>query len=71
MYVCVENMCVVDARGSACFSRSAPQTVTEVSRVFMKENPRQKLPIDYIKYPGKMDHASVICLTVGKNNGDP
>lgn len=45
--------------------------MTEVSRVFMKENPRQKLPIDYIKYPGKMDHASVICLTVGKNNGEP
>ena len=46
------------------------QSITEVSRIFMKENPRQKLPIDYVKYPGKMDHASVICLTVGKNNGD-
>lgn len=67
----VRTYLCVCARVSLFLTQPALQTVTEVSRVFMKENPRQKLPIDYIKYPGKMDHASVICLTVGKNNGDP
>jgi len=38
--------------------------ITESSRKFMNDFPNRKLPIDYVAYPGKMDHATVVCLTV-------
>jgi len=41
--------------------------ITEVGRKWMEENNGKKLPPDYLKYPGKMDHATVVCLKVGRN----
>jgi hypothetical protein len=34
--------------------------ITESSRKFMNDFPNRKLPIDYVAYPGKMDHASML-----------
>ncbi|KAM9964979.1 hypothetical protein ACTFIW_004776 [Dictyostelium discoideum] len=45
---------------------------TVASRFFMENNAGKRLPEDYSKYPGKMDHTSIICFKVGhfgpKNN---
>lgn len=41
------------------------KTVTEMGRVWMQENPTKRLPPDYIRYPGKMDHSSCVVLRVG------
>jgi len=38
--------------------------VTEKTREFMVENPNTRLPKDYTKYPGKVDHTSVLCFRV-------
>eukprot|EP00727_Mastigamoeba_balamuthi_P000527 m51a1_g10471 hypothetical protein (490) ;mRNA; f:75543-77495 len=35
------------------------------SREFMEANPDKRQPEDRVKYPGKMDHTSVICLRIG------
>ncbi|GAM27002.1 hypothetical protein SAMD00019534_101770 [Acytostelium subglobosum LB1] len=40
-------------------------TTTASSRAFMENNPGKHLPQDYVKYPGKMDHTTIICFTVG------
>merc|ERR1711982_178116 len=40
--------------------------ITENSRQFMVGNPNSRLPKDYSKYPGKVDHTSVICFCVGE-----
>jgi hypothetical protein len=38
---------------------------TEASRTWMEENPTGKLPNDFVKYPGKMDHTTCVAFTVG------
>ena len=40
--------------------------LTESTRKFMFENPSSRLPKDYTKFPGKVDHTSVICFKVGE-----
>ena len=40
--------------------------ITENSRQFMVNNPNSRLPKDYTKYPGKVDHTSVVCFRVGE-----
>ena len=39
--------------------------LTENTRQFMMENPTLRLPKDYSKYPGKVDHCTVVCYQVG------
>jgi len=41
--------------------------VTEPGRTFMETNPGRKLPVDYVQYPGKMDHSSVLVWRVARN----
>jgi len=36
--------------------------VTKTSRDFMETNPRDKLPKDYKRYPGKMDHTTCVLV---------
>jgi len=40
-------------------------TTTKASRDFMEQNPKLKLPPDFKMYPGKLDHATCVCLCVG------
>lgn len=37
---------------------------TETSREWMEKNPNLKLPQDYCKYPGKMDHITCLAFVV-------
>lgn len=39
--------------------------ITKTSREFMEQNPKQKLPSDFKNYPGKLDHATCVCIRVG------
>eukprot|EP01116_Phalansterium_solitarium_P012268 TRINITY_DN2840_c0_g1_i5.p1 TRINITY_DN2840_c0_g1~~TRINITY_DN2840_c0_g1_i5.p1 ORF type:complete len:427 (+),score=72.58 TRINITY_DN2840_c0_g1_i5:493-1773(+) len=39
-------------------------SITGAGREWMEQNPVAKLPSDYVKYPGKMDHATVAVLRV-------
>lgn len=39
---------------------------TQSSRDWMHNNPGKRLPRDYVKFPGKMDHTTCVCFTVGK-----
>jgi len=41
-------------------------SMTGNGREWMEQNPQDKLPNDYIKYPGKMDHATCVTMKVGK-----
>jgi hypothetical protein len=41
--------------------------ITKSSREFMENNPKQKQPHDFKAYPGKLDHATCVCLRVGAN----
>ena len=36
------------------------------SQTFMQENPGKRLPNDYTRFPGKMDHTTLIVLKVGE-----
>jgi hypothetical protein len=38
---------------------------TASSRKWMCEHPKQKLPTDFVLYPGKLDHCSCVCFRVG------
>jgi len=40
--------------------------VTGKGREWMEQNPRERLPEDYVAYPGKMDHATAVVLRVAK-----
>eukprot|EP01102_Stenamoeba_stenopodia_P000881 TRINITY_DN10817_c0_g1_i3.p1 TRINITY_DN10817_c0_g1~~TRINITY_DN10817_c0_g1_i3.p1 ORF type:complete len:947 (-),score=208.52 TRINITY_DN10817_c0_g1_i3:107-2947(-) len=40
---------------------------TESSRVWMEENPRLKLPVDYQQFPGKMDHSTCLAFRMFKS----
>jgi len=40
--------------------------VTASGREWMEQNPKDKLPLDYVAYPGKMDHATCVAIKVGK-----
>lgn len=40
--------------------------VTASGREWMEQNPKDKLPLDYAAYPGKMDHATCVVLKAGK-----
>ena len=42
--------------------------VTDPGRIRMEKNEAEKLPNDYERYPGKMDHTTCVCLTVGEND---
>ncbi len=44
--------------------------LTESSRKFMIDFPNKKLPNDYVAYPGKMDHATVVALRIGMVEGE-
>jgi len=38
--------------------------VTSKSREWMEQNPKEKLPMDYVEFPGKMDHATCVAIRV-------
>jgi hypothetical protein len=38
--------------------------VTAAGREFMESHPTLELPEDYVTFPGKMDHTSVVCIKV-------
>jgi hypothetical protein len=38
--------------------------VTASGREWMEQNPKDKLPLDYVAYPGKMDHATCVVIKV-------
>jgi len=40
--------------------------ITSASREFLVENPNSILTNDYVNYPGKMDHATVVSHKIGK-----
>lgn len=40
--------------------------VTAKGREWMEQNPREKLPDNYVLYPGKMDHATAVVIRVAK-----
>eukprot|EP01119_Soliformovum_irregulare_P010580 TRINITY_DN2613_c0_g1_i1.p1 TRINITY_DN2613_c0_g1~~TRINITY_DN2613_c0_g1_i1.p1 ORF type:complete len:725 (+),score=162.52 TRINITY_DN2613_c0_g1_i1:188-2362(+) len=42
--------------------------VTKASRDWMESNPTKKLPKDYLKFPGKMDHSTIVAFEVGPNS---
>ena len=42
--------------------------VTQSSRNWMRENPKLKLPENYVEYPGKLDHTSALCFRIGAAN---
>lgn len=44
--------------------------VTGKGRQWMEQNPKEKLPMDYSSFPGKMDHATVIVVRVGEFEKD-
>jgi len=44
--------------------------VTGKGRQWMEQNPKEKLPMDYASFPGKMDHATVVVLKVGNYEED-
>jgi len=41
-------------------------TVTGRGREWMEQNPKEKLPPDYVTYPGKMDHATCVTIKVAE-----
>jgi len=50
------------------------QDITQKSRVWMEQNPQEALEHDYKKFPGKLDHTTVVACTVGcydPNNEKP
>eukprot|EP00010_Vexillifera_abyssalis_P008882 CAMPEP_0201544274 /NCGR_PEP_ID=MMETSP0173_2-20130828/874_1 /ASSEMBLY_ACC=CAM_ASM_000268 /TAXON_ID=218659 /ORGANISM="Vexillifera sp., Strain DIVA3 564/2" /LENGTH=520 /DNA_ID=CAMNT_0047952335 /DNA_START=33 /DNA_END=1595 /DNA_ORIENTATION=- len=38
--------------------------VTQHSRDWLKQNPRKRLPLDFTKFPGKMDHTTALSFSV-------
>jgi hypothetical protein len=40
--------------------------VTQSSIDFMENNPGKKLPVDYVNYPGKMDHTTAVSFLIGE-----
>jgi len=41
-------------------------SVTGSGREWMEQNPKEKLPNDYVLYPGKMDHATAVVVRVAQ-----
>lgn len=41
--------------------------ITSSSRQWMEQNPHGVLASDYVKYPGKLDHTTVVALQVGNH----
>jgi len=41
-------------------------SVTGSGREWMEQNPKEKLPNDYVLYPGKMDHATAVVIRVAQ-----
>eukprot|EP01111_Echinosteliopsis_oligospora_P014285 TRINITY_DN5351_c0_g1_i1.p1 TRINITY_DN5351_c0_g1~~TRINITY_DN5351_c0_g1_i1.p1 ORF type:complete len:172 (-),score=30.29 TRINITY_DN5351_c0_g1_i1:62-577(-) len=52
---------IVDAIVKHC------KKVTKPSRKWMKQN-KGRLPVDYSRFPGKMDHTSCICIQIPKKS---
>jgi len=44
------------------------QDITKKSREWMEQNPQGVLEPDYKKFPGKLDHTTVVACTVGCYN---
>eukprot|EP01089_Gocevia_fonbrunei_P015568 TRINITY_DN4583_c0_g1_i2.p1 TRINITY_DN4583_c0_g1~~TRINITY_DN4583_c0_g1_i2.p1 ORF type:complete len:548 (-),score=101.04 TRINITY_DN4583_c0_g1_i2:179-1822(-) len=44
--------------------------ITESSRIWMEENPTRRMPMDYSKFKGKMDHTTVVVFKVGNRRFD-
>jgi len=42
------------------------QSTTECGRLWMEENPGKRVPPDYSKYPGKMDHSTCLIFRIGR-----
>jgi len=42
--------------------------ITAISRQWMEQNPNKVLDPDYIKFPGKLDHATCLAFVVGQHN---
>lgn len=40
---------------------------TQSSRKWMNEHPKEKLPSDYVKFPGKLDHVTCVCIRVSSS----
>jgi hypothetical protein len=40
--------------------------ITSRGREWMEQNPKEKLPADYEKYPGKMDHCTGVVLKIAE-----
>lgn len=53
---------VIDVLSQHCVN------ITKASRDFMEQNPKLKLPPDFKLYPGKLDHTTCVCFTVGSNS---
>lgn len=45
--------------------------VTRKAREFMESNPNKKQPTDYIEFPGKMDHTTLVTFIVGHKGPPP
>ncbi|MDP2434561.1 MAG: protein phosphatase 2C domain-containing protein [archaeon] len=45
--------------------------LTQSSRDFHHEQPNKKLPRDFLKYPGKMDHSTAICVRLRPHRAYP
>jgi len=42
-------------------------TTTDSSRGWMESNPEKHLPVDYVNFPGKLDHTTCTCFQVISN----
>ena len=40
-------------------------SITRSSRMWMRANPGKRLPSDFQRFPGKMDHATCVAVTIG------
>eukprot|EP01114_Cavostelium_apophysatum_P008242 TRINITY_DN2059_c0_g3_i1.p1 TRINITY_DN2059_c0_g3~~TRINITY_DN2059_c0_g3_i1.p1 ORF type:complete len:703 (+),score=132.40 TRINITY_DN2059_c0_g3_i1:1461-3569(+) len=49
----------------ACRLTEHVLNLTKPSRSFMEDNPDKKLPADYLKYPGKLDHSTCVSFKIG------
>ena len=40
--------------------------LTKNGREWLESNPGKRMPFDYVKYPGKMDHTTCLAFQVGQ-----
>lgn len=51
---------------SAIYARV--KSITRSLRQFMRESPQATIPVDRVEYPGRLDHSTCVCFTVGDVN---